>query len=97
MMTPTATQPVLDLTNPADVLSYLSGTPFASTKAESLSGGNANFVFRLRLAAPHEGHETLVLKHGKKIILGDFTLGVERQVWTKIIARVKPVELMRKS
>ena len=72
----------LDLTNQEDVLRYLADTPFASTKVEALSGGNANYIFRLHLKTPFEGRETLVMKHGKGSLKIDssFALGIERQV-----------------
>lgn len=72
----------LDLSLPADVLAYLAHTPFASTHVEPLSGGNANFVFRLHLARPYAGHATLVLKHAKSWVKWDqnFKLDVKRQV-----------------
>ncbi|KAJ7052720.1 kinase-like domain-containing protein [Mycena amicta] len=58
----------LDLSEPDDVLKYLSATPFASSRVEVLSGGNANFTFRLFLQNPSAasgGAETVVLKHAK--------------------------------
>jgi hypothetical protein len=72
----------LDLSRTEDVLVYLANTPFASTHVDALSGGNANFVFRLHLKAPHEEHNTLVLKHAKSWVKWDrnFMLDVQRQV-----------------
>lgn len=55
----------LDLSRPWDVLRYLAGTPFASSRVEPLSGGTANYIFRLHLERRYEGMQTLVLKHGK--------------------------------
>ncbi|KAJ7056861.1 hypothetical protein C8F01DRAFT_1256808 [Mycena amicta] len=58
----------LDLSKPDDVLKYLSATPFASSRVEVLSGGNANFTFRLFLENPSAasgGAETVVLKHAR--------------------------------
>jgi 5-methylthioribose kinase len=57
-----------DLTTKAGVEAYLTDTLFACTKAEALSGGMANFVFRLYLCQPHEGNTTLVLKHGQPYV-----------------------------
>ena len=74
-----------DLSRAEDVLEYLANTPFASTHVETLSGGNANFIFRLHLqnpsANPSEA-KTAVLKHAKGWSASDksFPLTVERQV-----------------
>lgn len=72
----------LDLSKPGDLLQYLLGTPFASFKVVPLSGGNANYLFRLYLQSPYDGMQTLVLKHGKACPSGDetFSFSVERQV-----------------
>ncbi|KAI0275297.1 hypothetical protein BC834DRAFT_852169 [Gloeopeniophorella convolvens] len=71
-----------DLTTPDGVLAYLASTPFASTRAEPLSGGTANFIFRLRLRTPHEGRPTLILKHARPYaaLSPDFAFPVSRQV-----------------
>lgn len=72
----------LDLSRPWDVLRYLAGTPFASSRVEPISGGTANYIFRLHLERRYEGMQTLVLKHGKAWLPADrsFTLSLERQV-----------------
>lgn len=72
----------IDLSKPDDVLQYLSGTPFASSHVVPLSGGNANYLFRLYLQSPYDGMQTLVMKHGKALPSGDetFSFSVERQV-----------------
>ncbi|KAI5122357.1 hypothetical protein M0805_004115 [Coniferiporia weirii] len=80
----------LDLSEPADVLTYLANTPFASTRAETLSGGNANFVFRLHLTVPFEGRDaTLVLKHAKPWLAMDrnLELAIERQEYEAMALR----------
>jgi hypothetical protein len=71
-----------DLTSSEGVLAYVASTPFASALAESLSGGNANFVFRLHLNKPYEGHQTLILKHAQPYVasMPDFPLPLSRQV-----------------
>ncbi|KAL5519481.1 hypothetical protein ACEPAH_1164 [Sanghuangporus vaninii] len=61
-------RPELDLSGAEDVIAYLADTPFASTHAEALSGGTANFVFRLHLVNPlanASGAQTVILKHAK--------------------------------
>ncbi|KAL1732093.1 kinase-like domain-containing protein [Schizophyllum commune] len=58
----------LDLTTPDGVLQYLSNTPFASRSATSMSGGTANFAYRVHLNAPYEGRSTLVLKFGRSFL-----------------------------
>ena len=71
-----------DLTEPRDVLNYLSKTPFASTEVVPLSGGNSNYVYRLYLKNPYEGRDSLVMKHGRPYVKDDITiaLSTERQV-----------------
>jgi 5-methylthioribose kinase len=71
-----------DLTTEAGVEGYLSTTAFACTKAETLSGGTANFVYRLHLRQYRDGKETLVLKHGQAYIknLPNIAFDIRRQV-----------------
>ena len=71
-----------DLTTAKGVLAYLATTPFASMSAEQLSGGHTNFIFRLQLNTPHQGHQTLILKHARPYVASaaDFSLPVSRQV-----------------
>jgi 5-methylthioribose kinase len=78
----TSTRTAFDLTTEAGVEAYLATTPYPCTKAEALSGGTANFVFRLHLRQPHEGKNTLVLKHGRPYIKNWSTIpfDVKRQV-----------------
>ena len=76
-----------DLTTAKGVLNYLATTPFASTSAEQLSGGHTNFIFRLQLNAPHQGHQTLALKHARPYMASstEFSLPVSRQVrWSLV-------------
>lgn len=54
-----------DLATADGVRAYLAGTAFAGAGVAPLSGGTANFVYRLALRTPHAGHATLVLKHAK--------------------------------
>ncbi|XP_006454280.1 hypothetical protein AGABI2DRAFT_197185 [Agaricus bisporus var. bisporus H97] len=70
-----------DLTTEAGVEGYLSNTAFACTKAEALSGGTANFVFRIHLREARDGKETLVLKHGQLYIksLPSIAFDIQRQ------------------
>lgn len=72
----------LDLSDPQHLEQYLSTTPWAAKSITSLSGGYTNFTFRIELAEPHQGQETVVLKHGKSYIplANKPTLSVERQV-----------------
>lgn len=71
----------LDLSKPSDVVTFLADTPFACTKADVLTGGNANFVFRLQLLQPYDGCPTVVLKHGKPwSATGELSLAIQRQV-----------------
>ncbi|KAF5323592.1 hypothetical protein D9611_005550 [Ephemerocybe angulata] len=58
-----------DLTTEDGVRSYLAETPFASARVETLSGGSANYVYRLWLESPLEGEiQTAVLKHTKPYV-----------------------------
>lgn len=71
-----------DLTEPQDVHDYLSKTPFASTEVIPLSGGTANYVYRLYLKNPYEGRDSLVMKHGRPYVKDYLALAfaTERQV-----------------
>ena len=71
-----------DLTLPQDVHDYLSKTPFASTKVIPLSGGTANYVYRIWLKTPYEGKDSLVLKHARPYVKDHLTLAfaTDRQV-----------------
>jgi hypothetical protein len=75
----------VDLTTPQGVLAYLASTPFASSRAEPLSGGTANFVFRLHLITPHQGRQTLILKNARPYVASapNFPIPVSRQVRNK--------------
>ena len=72
----------LDLSNPQHVSQYLSATPWAAKSVTPLSGGYTNFTFRIELAEPYQGQETVVLKHGKSYVsvTDGSSLSVERQV-----------------
>lgn len=59
----------LDLDTVAGVQAYLADTPYASDNITPLSGGTANFAFRLRLKSPVEGHATLIFKHAKPFVM----------------------------
>jgi len=63
------------------VLSYVNATPYASHRADFLSGGTANYAYRLHLKTPVGGRATLVLKHAKPYIKNwkEFSFDVERQ------------------
>jgi 5-methylthioribose kinase len=82
-----------DLSTPQGVLAYLAQTRYASARADPLSGGTTNFVFRLHLNMPYEGRTTLILKHARPYVARrpDFPLPVSRQVriknWPRIPAR----------
>src|SRR5216683_4164169 len=71
----------IDLTTPEGVLAYLAPTPYASARAEPLSGGTANFIFRLHLITPYQGRPTLILKHARPYVASapDFRIPVSRQ------------------
>ena len=71
----------LDLSKASDVVTFLADTPFACSEAVVLTGGLANFVFRLRLLQPYDGFPTVVLKHSKPwSATGGLELAIQRQV-----------------
>lgn len=72
----------IDLTTPQGVVVYLAPTPFACAKAEPLSGGWANFIFRLHLITPYQGRSTLILKHARPYAarIPELSIPVSRQV-----------------
>lgn len=72
-----------DLSHIPDIHAYLADTPFASDVVTPVSGGYANFVFRLQLRAPYNGCPTLIMKHAKPYVAGwtEMPLPVERQVF----------------
>jgi 5-methylthioribose kinase len=75
--------PSHDLTTESGVEAYLADTPFASHTIASLSGGSANYTYRIRLSTPYEGQSTLVLKHAEphvKLEGSTIPFGLERQV-----------------
>lgn len=60
---------ILDLGTTSGIQKYLSDTPFASEEVIVLSGGTANFVYRIRLKSPYDGRSTLVVKHSKPYVM----------------------------
>ncbi|KAG5643867.1 hypothetical protein DXG03_009551 [Asterophora parasitica] len=72
-----------DLTTELGVKAYLADTPFSSETVTSLSGGTGNFAFRIHLATPFEGQETLVLKHAEPFIknLPSIAFSLDRQTF----------------
>ena len=80
--TKTMNVPKPDLSDIPGVLAYVAGGPFASEKVTALTGGHANFSFRLYLLQPYNERPTVVLKHAKPYVklAVDFPLSVERQV-----------------
>ena len=71
-----------DLSKSEDIIAFLRNTPFQCSNAERLTGGTANYAFRLFLDRPFEGQETLVLKHAKPFYTRaqSISLSVDRQV-----------------
>ncbi|KAG1784196.1 kinase-like domain-containing protein [Suillus placidus] len=74
----------VDLTTIADVRRYLSNTPFASHTINALTGGFANFTYRIYLNDSFEGKETFVLKYAAPYVAasgGTMALPTERQTF----------------
>jgi hypothetical protein len=72
-----------DLTTTDGLLQYLStNTSFAPAVVTRCTGGMGNFTFRIHLATPYEGRNTLIVKHGKPYLPADstFALPLSRQV-----------------
>ncbi|KAL0575243.1 hypothetical protein V5O48_006734 [Marasmius crinis-equi] len=65
-MTTTVTEK--DLANATGVQAYLEDTPFAADAIDALSGGTANFVYRIKLKTPFDGRSTMIVKHGKSYV-----------------------------
>ena len=67
---------------------YLTGTLFAaSDRIETVSGGSANYVYRIWLDTPFEGRKTLILKHAKPYVreFKQIAFTDERQVWMQMV------------
>lgn len=65
-----------DLSTISGLQSYLSGTPFESTKIVLLEGGYSNFTFRVTLKTPIDGnpdpnlkYSTVVVKHARPFVI----------------------------
>ncbi|KAG2159618.1 kinase-like domain-containing protein [Suillus bovinus] len=72
----------VDLATIAGVRRYLANTRFASHTINALTGGFANFTYRIYLNDLFEGKETLVLKHAAPYVAasgGTMALPTERQ------------------
>lgn len=72
----------VDLATIADVRRYLSNTPFASHTINALTGGFANFTYRIHLNDSFKGKETYVLKYAAPYVAasgGAMALPTERQ------------------
>jgi len=71
-----------DLATEEGVRKYLAKTPFESATITPLSGGSANYVFRLHLLASYRGNKTLVFKHAKPYVkdIHAVAFNLERQV-----------------
>jgi len=65
MPPPSQSSDPVDLTTVSAVAAFLDETPFASSSITELTGGSANYAYRLHLVTPFEGAQTLVLKHAQ--------------------------------
>jgi len=85
-----------DLSTVKGVQAYIIDTPFTSTEILPLSGGSANYVFRLTLEKPYEGRTTLILKHGKSYAKDrpEVALPVDRQVSVVISFLLKRIFIL---
>jgi len=73
----------VDLTTIAGVRKYLADTHFASDTITSLSGGFANFTYRIHLNDPLEGKGSFILKYAAPYVAAfgaTMPLTTERQV-----------------
>ncbi|KAF9566918.1 hypothetical protein CPC08DRAFT_681640 [Agrocybe pediades] len=85
------TNNAIDLTTEDGVRAYLVGTSFESIDVLPLSGGTANYVYRLRLAIPHKGRGTLVLKHAQPYVKDYKALKFSLERQTYEVAALKHV------
>ncbi|KAF7436409.1 Carboxy-terminal domain (CTD) phosphatase [Pleurotus ostreatus] len=69
-----------DLITVSGVKEYLEGTRFECSDALPLSGGTANFIYRISLLRPVEGHSSLILKHGRPFV-GNIPFSLQRQAY----------------
>lgn len=76
-----------DLTSVEGVEYYLSRTPFAASSVVPLSGGTANFIYRIILQEPYNENSvtpvrTVIFKHAEPFIAAnrDFLYPTDRQV-----------------
>ena len=70
------------LTTIPAVEAFLAGTPFASQSITDLTGGTANYAYRIYLTTPFDGHTTVVLKHAQPYVRTwiSVSLDIARQV-----------------
>ena len=70
------------LTTIPAVEAFLAGTPFASQSITDLTGGSANYAYRIHLTTPFDGHSTVVLKHAQPYVRTwtSLSLDIIRQV-----------------
>ncbi|KAG7099764.1 hypothetical protein E1B28_001577 [Marasmius oreades] len=71
-----------DLAKLSDLREYLESTPFGAEEIATLSGGNANFAFRIKLRTAYDGRSTMVVKHAKPYVaklLDKIPFDLERQ------------------
>jgi len=75
------------LTTVEAVEAFLAGTPFASQSIQKISGGYINYVYRIHLVAPLNGHPSVILKHAQEHFATDHTLSFDsmRQVSSNIV------------
>ncbi|KAG6830350.1 hypothetical protein H0H92_001143 [Tricholoma furcatifolium] len=81
-----------DLTTTDGVQTYLANTIYASHAITALSGGSANFTYRIHLIKPVDGQETLILKHAQPYVKDYVSLpfSLERQTFEyEALTRVK--------
>ncbi len=92
-----------DLTTESGVLDYFNSKSELGTAShvQALSGGFANFVFRIFLQSPlqiqHVSHQTLIVKHAKTHLKStfDFAVPLERQVRPKCLSSGTASHLLR--
>ncbi|KAG7099765.1 hypothetical protein E1B28_001578 [Marasmius oreades] len=57
-----------DLAKVSDLREYLESTPFAAEEIVMLSGGSANYAFRIKLKTSYNGRSTVIVKHAKPYV-----------------------------
>ncbi|KAJ2915170.1 hypothetical protein MD484_g5223, partial [Candolleomyces efflorescens] len=82
----------LSLTSVPATEAYLANTPFTGESVTFLTGGLINYLYRVQLLVPIQGHRTVILKHAQPVTrdLQDAAWDLKRQMFeVEAMMRVK--------